>query len=101
MICVPSGVTSDAADTFQEGDGGEPAVTAAAQPDDAAAAGVGRPRAAEVCHDKVLDAVAVEIDDLDVTGVGQRGEHAPARLRVARAQGHDATRAHVGGKDVW
>ena len=89
-----------AAHLVQQGDGRERTVGPSAQPDDAAAAQVGRRKAAEVGDDDVEDAVTVEIDDFGMGRVGDVRQHFPGRVRLVRPQQHDQTILHVASKNV-
>ena len=64
----------DATDIVQKGVRLKAALAQTAQPDHAAATGIGRPKTTEVGDENVRDAVAVEVDDLGVGWVKPFGE---------------------------
>ena len=67
------------------------------QPEDAALLVVLRRHVAEVGHHEVHEAVAVEVDGLDVARVPAVGQHAQARRGVPRVPREDQARRHVRG----
>src|SRR5262245_44835428 len=81
------------------------AVTEAAQPYDAAALSVGRSKIAQIGDENVLDAVAVQIDDLRVSRIEALVrtvgvEHVPGRRLGVRLQNQYLAEACLADQDI-